>query len=325
MIVAEKISKSFQGVAAVKEVSFELAEGKKLALLGTSGSGKTTTLRMLNRLTELDSGRVFINGQNIFEQSPEHLRQGIGYVLQQHGLFPHYTVAENISIVPKLLQWNPKRIHERCVELLNKFQLPPGQFMNAWPDQLSGGQQQRVGLARALAADPPILLMDEPFGALDPITRASIRKEIFEFDELKLKTIVLVTHDIQEAFEIGDQICLMHEGTVVQQGTALDLLLRPINDFVHDFLKNQSLQLELKVLRIAALWPFLNDGIVEILNHQNELSSNESVWNLLELFLSKEPGEEVFVLNEERSEMKKFNAAEMFSAFNQFKKQLNHG
>ena len=199
-------------------------------LLGTSGSGKTTTLRMINRLTDPDKGTVLIDGKNIMDQDAENLRRGMGYVLQNYGLFPHFTVAENIAIVPKLLKWPKAQINQRTDELLTKLQLPPAQYRKKYPKNLSGGQMQRVGLARALAADPPILLMDEPFGALDTLTRMSVRKEFNNLDELKKKTIILVTHDVEEAFELGDVIGLMDNGRLEQFGKPADLLFHPAND-----------------------------------------------------------------------------------------------
>lgn len=234
MISVRSLTKHFGKVKAVDDISFEVAEQETLILLGTSGSGKTTTLKMLNRLIEPTSGSIFINQQNILEQKPEVLRLGIGYVLQNIGLFPHYTVEQNISIVPQLLKWDKKRTAHRIHELLEKLHLSPSQ-LHTYPAELSGGQQQRVGLARALAANPPVLLMDEPFGALDNVTKAKIRKEFKELDELKKKTIIMVTHDVQEAFELGDQICLMDAGKIVQLGKPTELLFKPKNKFVKDF------------------------------------------------------------------------------------------
>src|SRR5471030_2195392 len=248
MIKVEHISKLFGNVKAVDDISFEVAEGENLILLGTSGCGKTTTLKMLNRLIEPTSGNMFINGQNILEQQPEVLRRGIGYVLQNNGLFPHYTVAENIAVVPQLLKWEKKQTDKRIHELLEKLHLDKS-YLNVYPKELSGGQQQRVGLARALVADPPVLLMDEPFGALDNVTRSSIHKEFKALDELKRKTIIMVTHDVQEAFELGDRICLMDKGKIVQCGSPAELLFNPKNDFVRGFLKEQRLQLEMKAIK----------------------------------------------------------------------------
>jgi len=238
MIIADHISKHFNAIEAVRDVSFRVGEGETMVLLGTSGCGKTTTLKMLNRLIEATSGRIEIMGKNISEEKPEILRRSIGYVSQNNGLFPHFTVAENIAVVPKLLGWQPGEIQRHTGRWLEQLKLP-ADFKNKYPDELSGGQQQRVAIARALIADPPVLLLDEPFGALDPVTRASVRKDFAELPALRQKTVVLVTHDVHEALQMGDHICLMDKGMVVQQGKPADLLLRPANEFVHAFFGQQ--------------------------------------------------------------------------------------
>jgi osmoprotectant transport system ATP-binding protein len=253
MISVKQLNKTYNGTAAVTNISFDVAEGETLVLLGTSGCGKTTTLRMINRLIRPDSGEVFINGKDVQSLKPEILRRGIGYVLQNHGLFPHYTIAENIAIVPKLLKWSGPEISKRVDELFEKLNLQPS-LKRMYPSELSGGQQQRVGLARALMANPPVLLMDEPFGSLDNLTRIHIRREFKVLDELVKKTIVMVTHDVQEAFEMGDRICLMDKGRIVQIGTAEELLFKPANEFVSGFLNDQRLQLELKSVKLAELF-----------------------------------------------------------------------
>jgi len=250
MIRAEQLLKRFGDTIAVNKVSFKVSQGETMALLGPSGCGKTTTLRMINKLVQPDSGQLFIDDTEVTHLQPEVLRRSIGYVLQHHGLFPHYTVAENVAIVPRLLKWSRQKIEQRAEELFIKLNLNP-YLKNQYPAALSGGQQQRVGLARALMANPPVLLMDEPFGALDNLTRIRIRKEFMELDELRRKTVVMVTHDIQEAFEMADQICLMDKGTVMQLGTPEELLFQPANSFVEDFLKDQRLLLELKALKIG--------------------------------------------------------------------------
>ena len=270
MIKVENLSKHFGNVKAVDDISFEVAEHENLILLGTSGCGKTTTLKMLNRLIEPSHGKIFIDGKNIMEQPPEILRRGIGYVLQNTGLFPHYTVAENIAIVPQLLKWKKKRTDKRVSELLEKLHLPQN-CLHVYPAELSGGQQQRVGLARALVADPAVLLMDEPFGALDNVTRSKIHAEFKALDELKRKTIIMVTHDVQEAFELGDRICLMDKGKIIQNGTPAELLFKPKNKFVRDFLKEQRLQLEFKAITLKDL------GL-----EFKSFSPEQSVWFVME-------------------------------------------
>lgn len=239
MIEVSHLRKSFGNTVAVKDISFEVNTGENLILLGTSGCGKTTTLRMLNRLIVPESGNIRINGRDVQSVSPEKLRRGIGYVMQQTGLFPHYTVAENIAIVPKLEKWPGEKINARTRELMHKLGLSYDTHAHMFPHELSGGQQQRVGIARALAADPPVLLMDEPFGALDPITRQKIRNDFKEVDELKRKTMVMVTHDVQDAFALATRICLMDKGAIVQLGTPEELRERPVNDFVRRFLQGE--------------------------------------------------------------------------------------
>ncbi|GAA0563201.1 ABC transporter ATP-binding protein [Chitinophaga japonensis] len=290
MIKLEHVYKSFnkQHQPAVADVSFEVHPGETLVLLGTSGSGKTTTLRMINRLLTPDSGQIYVNGQAVAEQQPETLRRGIGYVLQDNGLFPHYTVAENIGVVPALLQWDKARIADRTTVLMEKLHLPPGQYRDAYPAQLSGGQQQRVGLARALAADPPVLLMDEPFGALDPVTRASVRREFQALDELQNKTVVMVTHDVQEAFELGTRIGLMDNGRLQQLGTPQELLFAPANDFVRAFFREHHLLLELKALTLADIRPYLPPTAEDDNYQAHVLPGTTSCWDALQQSMNTE-------------------------------------
>ena len=276
MIKAENLVKRFGSAVAVNNISFEVKEGENLILLGTSGCGKTTTLRMINRLIEPDSGAVYIKGNDIRQSEPEILRRGIGYVLQSHGLFPHYTVAENIAIVPKLLKWKKEDIQKRSEELFVKLNLDLS-LADKFPAALSGGQQQRVGLARSLMVNPPLLLMDEPFGALDNVTRNVIRREFRQMDELVKKTIIMVTHDVQEAFEMGDRICLMDKGEIKQIGTPAELLFAPANEFVTRFLEEQRLQLELKSVLMADLFPGSPDGdTLTVWDQMNRLLHPES-------------------------------------------------
>lgn len=280
MIKVEKVTKYFGNKTAVNDVSFEILQGETLVLLGTSGSGKTTTLRMINRLIEADKGDIFISNRSIYSQSPETLRKNIGYVIQQVGLLPHYTIAENIAIVPKLLEWKKEDIQLRIYELLQMFRLPES-VRTHYPSQLSGGQQQRVGLARALAADPPILLMDEPFGALDQLTRNAICKEFQTLDALKNKTIVLVTHDIQEAFELGDKIGIMDNGQIQQIGSSQELLLTPSHDFVTKFLSDHRLILEMKTTKLKEFFPF-ESASSTLLDQTEEIAADASLWDALQ-------------------------------------------
>ncbi len=240
MITLEHVSKVYtsggQTVRAVDEINLEVAEGELCVFIGPSGCGKTTTMRMMNRLETITEGRITINGRDISTLNDVELRRGIGYVIQQVGLFPHFTIANNVSIVPRLIGWPAEKRRQRAHELLALVGLPPERFADRYPRQLSGGQQQRVGVARALAADPPIVLMDEPFGAVDPVTRKVLQRELRRIQAEVNKTIVFVTHDISEAFLLGDRVVLMSEGRVVQSGTPADLLLRPTDPFVTDFI-----------------------------------------------------------------------------------------
>ena len=251
------LTKRYGSRAVVDDVSFTVAAGETLVLLGPSGCGKTTLLKLLNRLIEPDGGTVEINGRDVRQQAPEALRRGIGYVIQQVGLLPHYTVAENVGVVPRLLGRPAAETAARTADLRARLHLPVARFAGMLPAQLSGGQQQRVGLARALAADPPIVLMDEPFGALDPITRAAVRRDFRELEELRRKTVVLVTHDVQEAFELADRVMLLDNGKIQQLGPPRELLLKPANAFVRRFFQAERLALQLRVMTLEVVLPFV--------------------------------------------------------------------
>ncbi|MEO1207956.1 MAG: ABC transporter ATP-binding protein [Cyanobacteria bacterium J06638_20] len=222
--------------AAVKGVSGEIHAGELVVILGPSGCGKTTLLKMVNRLYEPTAGRICIDGQDIRRIQTTALRQKIGYVIQQSGLFPHMTVAANVAIVPRLLKWPPPKIQARVDELLHLVQLQPGDYRDRYPAQLSGGQQQRVGIARALAGEPEYMLMDEPFGAIDAITRRDLQTEILRLQQQLQKTILFVSHDVEEALRLGDRILIMREGTIAQFDTPLKLLTQPVDNFVHTLL-----------------------------------------------------------------------------------------
>ena len=223
------------GHAALDGVSLAVPEGRVLVLLGRSGSGKTTALRTINRMVEPDEGRVAVLGRELHEWDPIELRRRIGYVIQEAGLLPHFTVADNVALVPRLLGWEPERRTARAHELLALVGLAPERFAALLPRQLSGGERQRVGLARALAADPPLLLMDEPFGALDPLTRRRLQEEFRALQGRLGKTVVLVTHDVPEALRLGDAVAVMDAGRVLQQGTPQEIRTAPAEGFVRDF------------------------------------------------------------------------------------------
>lgn len=252
-IAFKEITKQYAGTEkpAVDTVTFELPEGTTCMLVGTSGSGKTTLLRMVNRLIEPTSGEILIDGKNVLDENPILLRRRIGYVIQQVGLFPHMTIAENVRVTAEIAGgWTRQRLAERVDELLELVGLPPAEYRARFPRQLSGGQQQRVGLARALATDPAILLMDEPFGALDAITRARMQEELLRVQRDVHKTILFVSHDIEEAFKLGDQIAVLSEGKLAQLGSPIELLAHPANDFVRQLVGADNILRQLEYLPV---------------------------------------------------------------------------
>ncbi len=242
MIALEKVRKVFlspenEEVVAVNDVSLDVPSGETLCLIGSSGCGKTTTMKLVNRLIEPTDGKIYVGGQDVSEQNAIQLRKRIGYVIQKGGLFPHMTVSRNVAVLCELEGWSPERQKQRAEELLTLVNLAPDEFAHRYPRELSGGQRQRVGVARALALDPEYILMDEPFGALDPITRKQLHEEFLALNQKVQKTIILVTHDMDEAFLLGKRIGLMDRGKIVQIGTEDDFRERPANDFVRKFLQ----------------------------------------------------------------------------------------
>jgi len=236
---------------AVDNVTMEIPAGEIVMLVGPSGCGKTTTMKMINRLIEPTSGRIFIGDDDVTKRDPDELRRHIGYVIQGAGLFPHLTVGDNISIVPRLLKWDKKRTAARVDELLDLVSLEPSQYRDRYPRELSGGQQQRVGVARALAADPPVLLMDEPFGAVDPITRLRLQDELLRLQEELRKTIVFVTHDFDEAVKLGDKIAILQAGSkIVQYDSPERILAEPADDFVRSFVGAGAALKQLTLTRV---------------------------------------------------------------------------
>ncbi|WP_342443229.1 ABC transporter ATP-binding protein [Lysinibacillus sp. FSL K6-0057] len=237
MITFDNVSKQYDNdQIAVKELNVEIKKGEFFVIIGPSGCGKTTLLKMINRLIPLTAGTIWINDKRISDYNIHELRWSIGYVLQQIALFPHMTIEENIAIVPELKKWSKTKIHQRVDELLALVGLEPAKYRQRKPKELSGGEQQRVGVVRALAADPEIILMDEPFSALDPISRTKLQDDLLEMQRTIQKTIVFVSHDMQEALKLGDRLCIMKDGEIVQIGTPQQLLQNPANDFVQQFI-----------------------------------------------------------------------------------------
>ena len=237
MITLDGLTKQYPGTAqpAVDHISLTVPAGEVCVLIGPSGCGKTTTMRLINRMIEPTGGRIELQGRDVTHMDAVELRRGIGYVIQQVGLFPHLTIAENIATVPRLLGWDQARTEKRIDELLELVALAPATYRDRYPRDLSGGQKQRVGVARALAADPPVMLMDEPFGAIDPITRMRLQDEFQRIQARLKKTVVFVTHDLDEAIRMGDRIAILREGRVVQYDTPEAILARPANAFVEEF------------------------------------------------------------------------------------------
>jgi len=254
MIVFEHVGKAFGGSVAIDDLSLTIDEGEFVVLIGPSGSGKSTTLKMVNRLVEHDRGRILFAGEEIRRFRPEMLRRRMGYAIQSVGLFPHWTVEENIATVPDLLGWPRSRIRDRVTELLELLDLAPNAYRGRYPHQLSGGQQQRVGVARALAGDPAVLLMDEPFGSLDPVTRATLQQEILRIHAASGKTILFVTHDIDEALRLATRIVLLDRGGVVQVGTAREILEQPATNLVSDFVGRSDVGIRLLGLDTVAAY-----------------------------------------------------------------------
>jgi osmoprotectant transport system ATP-binding protein len=255
LIDIKNVSKTYAHAAdapkALDDVSLHIGRGELVVLIGASGSGKSTLLKMINRMEQPDTGSVAMDGQDIAQQPVRELRLRMGYVIQSVGLFPHWTVARNIGVVPTMLGWLPKRIATRVSELLTLFDLDPATYGPRYPHQLSGGQQQRVGVARALAGDPEVLLMDEPFGALDPLIRAALQGELKRIHQSSGKTIIMVTHDIDEALRLGTRIVLLEQGRIAQVGTPLALLSQPANDRVADFVGRSDVGIKLLSLQSA--------------------------------------------------------------------------
>jgi osmoprotectant transport system ATP-binding protein len=285
-IAFQTITKQFPGSnkPAVDAVTFEVEEGTTCMLVGTSGSGKTTLLRMVNRLIEPTSGQIIIDDRNILDENPILLRRRIGYVIQQVGLFPHMNISENIRVTAEIAGgWSKEQLAKRVDELLELVSLPPEEYRKRFPRQLSGGQQQRVGLARALATDPAILLMDEPFGALDAITRARMQDELIRIQRDVHKTILFVSHDIEEAFKLGDMIAVLNDGHLMQLGTPVELLANPTNDYVRKLVGADNILRQLQYLPVTDAL----DGKPEAVSsaHWGDIPTSSSDATLLQAML----------------------------------------
>tara|TARA_R110002167_G_scaffold76437_14_gene212818 strand:- start:383 stop:1318 length:936 start_codon:yes stop_codon:yes gene_type:complete len=261
MIEIDKVTKLYGDARAVDAVTMTVETGTITVIVGTSGSGKTTLLRMINRLEEPSSGEVRINGVSTSTVKPHELRRHIGYAIQGHGLFPHHTVARNIGAVPELLNWSADKISARVDELLSLFSMDPATFRNRYPVELSGGQQQRVGVARALASRPDLLLMDEPFGALDPVIRHRAQDDLRRIQKKLGSTIMLVTHDMEEAIRLADRVAVMDAGQLVQYGTPAEIITRPATEFVADMVG--GVERPLRLLSLVSVSELVEEGVAE--------------------------------------------------------------
>ncbi len=283
MIEFQHISKSYHGKSIINSLNFTINDGEFIVLIGPSGCGKTTTLKMINRLISMDNGKIFMDGVDITTKELTNLRTGIGYVIQQIGLFPNMTVEQNICVVPKLLKWNKDQMKDRVKELLSLVNLPYADYAHKYPNELSGGQQQRVGVLRALAANPPVLLMDEPFGALDPITRDILQDEIKALQQKLNITTVFVTHDMEEAIKLADKIVFMDKGDIVQMASPEEMLKNPKADIIRQFMGKHthiSNQMELtcsEIMKTNVLKVDVNRKVLESLELMRSRSTDSVV------------------------------------------------
>lgn len=281
----DHVSLRFPGAprSAVDRCSCDIESGQLVVILGPSGCGKTTLLKMVNRLYEPTNGTIYLDGKDIRHIPATTLRQQIGYVIQQSGLFPHMTVAQNVAVVPKLLGWARPKIQARIDELLTLVELSPKEYRNRYPAQLSGGQQQRVGLARALAGDPKVMLMDEPFGAIDAITRTSLQDEILRLQRQLKKTILFVSHDVEEALRLADRLLIMQNGHIVQYDTPFNVLTKPANAFVHELMGADDIVRQLGLLKVETV---MTDAPTDYsLNGEPTIERNDSLRHALSLIL----------------------------------------
>ncbi|MBK1811915.1 ABC transporter ATP-binding protein [Clostridium sp. YIM B02505] len=291
MIKFENVSKCYNDEnKAVDSLNLTINDGEFFVLIGPSGCGKTTTLKMINRLIDLSEGTIYLDDKKISEYNIHELRWNIGYVLQQIALFPHMTIEENVAIVPELKKWDKKKVKDRITNLLENVGLEPEKYLNRKPSELSGGEQQRVGVVRALAADPNIILMDEPFSALDPISRKRLQQDMVKLKKKINKTIVFVTHDMQEALALGDRICIMQEGKIVQCDTPDEIIKNPKNDFVRNFFKSGNVYKTSLFESDYRVKDFVEEGLYDNMEYNEDINcinTEESLENLFSL-LTKE-------------------------------------
>lgn len=327
MIKVENITKRFKNRTVLKSISFQIEKGEFVSIIGPSGCGKTTLLKMINRLIKPTSGKIYINGENIYNKDPITLRRNMGYVIQQNGLFPHMTIKDNIEIIPKLEKKKSEEIYKRTIELMNMVDLNPDEYLNRYPSELSGGEQQRIGVARAFANDTDIVLMDEPFSALDPITRADLQNELLNLQSKLNKTIVFVTHDMDEALKLSNKICLMKDGEIIQFDEPEKILKEPENEYVESFVGKNRIWDNPEYIRAQDIMTNINNnfgitGFFTLIANKGKykkipkIKYDENITSILKI-LDENKAESLHVINENKKIIGIITQNELVAILNQ--------
>lgn len=327
MIKVENITKRFKNRTILKSISFQIEKGEFVSIIGPSGCGKTTLLKMINRLIKPTSGKIYINGENIYDKDPITLRRNMGYVIQQNGLFPHMTIKDNIEIIPKLEKKKSEEIYKRTIELMNMVDLNPDEYLNRYPSELSGGEQQRIGVARAFANDTDIVLMDEPFSALDPITRADLQNELLNLQSKLNKTIVFVTHDMDEALKLSNKICLMKDGEIIQFDEPEKILKEPENEYVESFVGKNRIWDNPEYIRAQDIMTNINNnfgitGFFTLIANKGKykkipkIKYDENITSILKI-LDENKAESLHVINENKKIIGIITQNELVAILNQ--------
>ncbi|TXJ60754.1 ABC transporter ATP-binding protein [Brachyspira aalborgi] len=327
MIKVENITKRFKNRMVLKSISFQIEKGEFVSIIGPSGCGKTTLLKMINRLIKPTSGKIYINGENIYDKDPITLRRNMGYVIQQNGLFPHMTIKDNIEIIPKLEKKKSEEIYKRTIELMNMVDLNPDEYLNRYPSELSGGEQQRIGVARAFANDTDIVLMDEPFSALDPITRADLQNELLNLQSKLNKTIVFVTHDMDEALKLSNKICLMKDGEIIQFDEPEKILKEPENEYVESFVGKNRIWDNPEYIRAQDIMTNINNnfgitGFFTLIANKGKykkipkIKYDENITSILKI-LDENKAESLHVINENKKIIGIITQNELVAILNQ--------
>ena len=327
MIKVENITKRFKNRTVLKSISFQIEKGEFVSIIGPSGCGKTTLLKMINRLIKPTSGKIYINGENIYDKDPITLRRNMGYVIQQNGLFPHMTIKDNIEIIPKLEKKKSEEIYKRTIELMNMVDLNPDEYLNRYPSELSGGEQQRIGVARAFANDTDIVLMDEPFSAVDPITRADLQNELLNLQSKLNKTIVFVTHDMDEALKLSNKICLMKDGEIIQFDEPEKILKEPENEYVESFVGKNRIWDNPEYIRAQDIMTNINNnfgitGFFTLIANKGKykkipkIKYDENITSILKI-LDENKAESLHVINENKKIIGIITQNELVAILNQ--------